>query len=149
MRIGGIATLEAVHCKREASVLDAALLMRQHHVGDLIVVDEVGGDLLPVGILTDRDIVVSLVAEGLDAAIIEAGDIMSAELLATSEDADVHETIERMRFKGVRRIPVVNSNGNLAGIVSVDDLIEFLAEEMTELSRISSRQQSIEKQVRK
>src|SRR3990172_1723388 len=100
MRIGGIATLEAVHCKREASVLEAALLMRKHHVGDLIVVDEVAGALSPVGILTDRDIVVSLVAEGLDAKIIEAGDIMSAELLAASEDADVHETIERMRFKG-------------------------------------------------
>ncbi|MEO6354156.1 MAG: CBS domain-containing protein, partial [Burkholderiaceae bacterium] len=102
-----------------------------------------------VGILTDRDIVVSLVAEGLDATIIEAGDIMSAELLATSEDADVHETIERMRFKCVRRLPVVNSTVHLVGIVSVDDLMEFLAEEMTELSRISSRQQSIEKQVRR
>lgn len=149
MRIGGIATLEAVHCKREASVLEAALLMRKHHVGDLIVVDEVAGALSPVGILTDRDIVVSLVAEGLDATIIEAGDIMSPELLAASEDADVHETIERMRFKGVRRMPVINGSGNLMGIVSVDDLMEFLAEEMTELSRISLRQQSIEKQVRK
>lgn len=149
MRIGGIATLEAVHCKREASVLEAALLMRKHHVGDLIVVDEVAGALSPVGILTDRDIVVSLVAEGLDATIIEAGDIMSPELLAASEDADVHETIERMRFKGVRRMPVINASGHLAGIVSVDDLMEFLAEEMTELSRISLRQQTIEKQVRK
>lgn len=149
MRIGGIATLETVHCKREASVLEAALLMRKHHVGDLIVVDEVAGALSPVGILTDRDIVVSLVAEGLDATIIEAGDIMSAELLAASEDADVHETIERMRFKGVRRMPVINGSGNLVGIVSVDDLMEFLAEEITELSRISLRQQSIEKQVRK
>jgi len=149
MRIGGIATLEAVHCKREASVLEAALLMRKHHVGDLIVVDEVAGALSPVGMLTDRDIVVSLVAEGLDATIIEAGDIMSPELLAASEDADVHETIERMRFKGVRRMPVINASGNLVGIISVDDLMEFLAEEMTELSRISLRQQTIEKQVRK
>lgn len=149
MRIGGIATLEAVHCKREASVLEAALLMRQHHVGDLVVVDEVGGELVPVGILTDRDIVVSLVAEGLDAKSIEVGDIMSTELLSASEDADVHETIERMRFKGVRRLPVINSSGVLAGVVSVDDLMEFLAEEMTELSRISLRQQSIEKQARK
>lgn len=149
MRIGGIATLEAVHCKREASVLEAALLMRQHHVGDLVVVDEVGGELMPVGILTDRDIVVSLVAEGLDAKSIEVGDIMSTELLSASEDADVHETIERMRFKGVRRLPVINSSGVLAGVVSVDDLMEFLAEEMTELSRISLRQQSIEKQARK
>ncbi|WP_025918177.1 CBS domain-containing protein [Herminiimonas sp. CN] len=149
MRIGGISTLEAVHCKREASVLEAALLMRQHHVGDLIVVDEVDGSLMPVGILTDRDIVVSITAEGLDSKSIEVGDIMSTELLSTSEDADVHETIEQMRVKGVRRLPVINSSGTLVGVVSVDDLMEFLAEEMTELSRISLRQQSIEKQVRK
>lgn len=149
MRIGGISTLEAVHCKREASVLEAALLMRQHHVGDLIVVDEVDGGLMPVGILTDRDIVVSITAEGLDSKSIEVGDIMSTELLSTSEDADVHETIEQMRVKGVRRLPVINRSGTLVGVVSVDDLMEFLAEEMTELSRISLRQQSIEKQVRK
>lgn len=149
MRIGGIATLEAVYCKRETSVLEAALLMRKHHVGDLVIVDEVNGELMPVGILTDRDIVVSLVAEGLDSKSIEAGDIMSAELLAASQDADVHETIERMRVKGVRRMPVINAGGCLLGIVSVDDLMQFLAEEMTELSRISLRQQSIEKEIRK
>ncbi|MEO8599079.1 MAG: CBS domain-containing protein [bacterium] len=149
MRIGGISTLETVHCKREASVLEAALMMRLHHVGDLIVVDEANDTLLPVGILTDRDIVVSIVAEGLDANSIEAGDIMSAELLVASEDADVHETIERMRFNGVRRIPVVNSSGVLVGIVSSDDLMLFLADEMAELARIGFQQQSIEKQIRK
>lgn len=149
MQIGGIATPEVVHCKRETSVLEAALLMRKHHVGDLVVVDEVEDALVPVGILTDRDIVVSITAEGLDAKSIEVGDIMSSELLAASEDADVHETIERMRVKGVRRIPVINSRGALTGMVSVDDLMVFLAEEMTDLSRISMRQQSIEKQTRR
>lgn len=149
MRIGGISTLETVHCKRDASVLEAALMMRLHHVGDLVVVDEADGKLLPAGILTDRDIVVSVVAEGLDASSIEAGDIMSAELLVASDDADVHETIERMRFKGVRRMPIVNSSGVLVGIVSSDDLIQFLADEMTELARIVIQQQSIEKQIRK
>ena len=74
---------------------------------------------------------------------------MSAELLVASEDADVHETIERMRFKGVRRMPIVNSSGVLVGIVSSDDLIQFLADEMTELARIGIQQQSIEKQIRK
>ena len=149
MRIGEISTMRAICCKRDTTVLEAALLMRQHHVGDLIVVDDLSGEQVPIGILTDRDIVVSITAEGLDPRSIEAGDVMSAELLAASEDADVHETIERMRFKGVRRMPVTNSAGNLMGIVSVDDMMEFLAEEMTTLSRISSRQQSIEKQTKK
>ncbi|MGV8894466.1 MAG: CBS domain-containing protein [Burkholderiaceae bacterium] len=149
MRIGGISTLGTVHCKREASVLEAALMMRLHHVGDLVVVDGANDKLLPVGILTDRDIVLSIVAEGLDANSIEAGDIMSAELLVASEDADVHETIELMRFNGVRRIPVVSSSGVLVGIVSSDDLMQFLADEMAELARIGFQQQSIEKQIRK
>lgn len=149
MHIGEISTTKAIFCKRETTVLEAALLMRQHHVGDLIVVDDLSGEQVPIGILTDRDIVVSITAEGLDPRSIEAGDVMSAELLAASEDADVHETIERMRFKGVRRMPVTNSAGSLVGIVSVDDMMEFLAEEMTTLSRISSRQQSIEKQTKK
>ena len=145
MRIGGIATLEAVHCKREASVLEAALLMRKHHVGDLIVVDEVAGALSPVGILTDRDIVVSLVAEGLDATIIEAGDIMSPELLAASEDADVHETIERMRFKGVRRMPVINAEGGLIGILTYDDMVEWFAEELAAMVTLVHKEQRLER----
>lgn len=149
MRIGEISTAKAICCTREATVLEAAQLMRQHHVGDLIVVDDLSGEQVPVGIVTDRDIVVSITAEGLDTKSLEVGDIMSAELLAASEDADVHDTIERMRYKGVRRIPVTNSAGSLVGIVSVDDMMEFLAEEMTILSRISSRQQSIEKQTKK
>ena len=149
MRIGEISTAKAICCKREATVLEAAQLMRHHHVGDLIVVDDLSGEQVPVGIVTDRDIVVSITAEGLDTKSLEVGDIMSAELLAASEDADVHDTIERMRYKGVRRIPVTNSAGILVGIVSVDDMMEFLAEEMTILSRISSRQQSIEKQTKK
>jgi CBS domain-containing protein len=122
--------------------------MRKHHVGDLVVVDEPDRQPIPVGIVTDRDIVVSVIALGLDPASLLVGDIMSDDLLTTSEDDDVYETIERMRFRGIRRVPVVNGEGGLTGIVSVDDLLEFLAEEMGELSRIASHQQSREKRAR-
>ena len=101
-----------------------------------------------MGIITDRDIVVSVIALGLDPASLLVGDIMSEDLLTASENDDVYETIERMRFRGIRRTPVVNGAGGLAGIVSVDDLLEFLAEEMGELSRISSHQQAQEKRAR-
>ena len=148
MRIGEICTLQAVHCKRDLTVQGAALLMRNHHVGDLVVVEQPNGEQVPVGIVTDRDIVVSVIALGLDPASLLVGDIMTEELTTTSEDEDVYETIERMRFKGIRRLPVVNSMGGLAGIVSVDDLLEFLAEEMAELSRISGGQVAHEKQAR-
>jgi CBS domain-containing protein len=148
MRIGEICTVQTIYCKGDETVQAAALLMRKHHVGDLVVIEERDGERIPVGILTDRDIVVSVIALGLDPASLLVGDIMSADLLTASEDDDVYETIERMRLRGIRRVPVVNNAGGLTGIVSVDDLLEFLAEEMGELSRISSHQQSHEKRAR-
>jgi CBS domain-containing protein len=148
MHIGQIATVETVFCKRDESVQDAALLMRKHHVGDLVVVDQRGGEPVPVGIVTDRDIVVSVIALGLDPSSLQVGDIMTDELLTADEHDDVYETIERMRFRGIRRVPVVSAAGGLTGIVSADDLLEFLADEMSELSRISGHQQAREKSAR-
>ncbi|NHZ99360.1 CBS domain-containing protein [Massilia sp. CCM 8734] len=148
MRVCEICTVPSSYCKGDETVQAAALLMRKHHVGDLVVIDQINDERIPVGILTDRDIVVSVIALGLDPASLLVGDIMSADLLTASEDDDVYETIERMRFRGIRRVPVVNNAGGLTGIVSVDDLLEFLAEEMGELSRISSHQQSDEKRAR-
>lgn len=148
MRIGEICTVQTTYCKRDETVQGAALLMRTYHVGDLVVVEQPEGERIPVGIITDRDIVVSVIALGLDPASLLVGDIMSDDLITASEDDDVYETIERMRFRGIRRTPVVNSAGGLTGIVSVDDLLEFLAEEMGELSRISAHQQAQEKRAR-
>ncbi len=148
MRIGEICTVQTISCTREETVQDAALMMRTHHVGDLVVVEQPDGERIPVGIITDRDIVVSVIALGLDPASLLVGDIMSDDLLVTAETDDVVGTIERMRFRGIRRVPVVDSTGALTGIVSVDDLLEFLAEEMGELSRISAHQRSQEKRVR-
>jgi CBS domain-containing protein len=149
MNIGEIATVETICCKRDDSVQAAALMMRKHHVGDLVVVDlDDADERIPVGIVTDRDIVVSVIALGLDPASLQVGDIMSDDLLTTTEDDDVYATIERMRLRGIRRVPVVNAAGGLTGIVSADDLLEFLAEEMGDLSRISSHQQAHEKRAR-
>lgn len=148
MHIGEICTVQTIYCKRDETVQGAALLMRKHHVGDLIVVDQAEGERIPIGIVTDRDIVVSVIALGLDPASLLVGDIMSDDLLVTGEDDDVYETIERMRARGIRRVPVVNEAGGLTGIVSADDLLEFLAEEMGELSRIASHQQSHERRAR-
>jgi CBS domain-containing protein len=148
MRIGEICTVQTIYCTRDETVQGAALLMRKHHVGDVVVIEQPDGEHIPVGILTDRDIVVSVIALGLDPSSLLVGDIMSDDLLTAMEDDDVVETIERMRFRGIRRVPVVNRDGNLTGIVSVDDLLEFLAEEMGELSRISSHQQARERRAR-
>jgi CBS domain-containing protein len=148
MRVGDICTVQPIYCMRDETVQGAAALMRKHHVGDIVIVEQPNGERVPVGIVTDRDIVVSVIALGLDAASLLVADIMSDELLTATEDDDVYETIDRMRFRGIRRVPVVNSTGALAGVISVDDVLEFLAEEMSELSRISSHQQAHEKHAR-
>jgi CBS domain-containing protein len=148
MHIGEISTVQTVYCKRDESIQGAALLMRKHHVGDLVVVDQQEGAKIPVGIVTDRDIVVSVIALGLDPSSLLVSDIMTDDLLTVGEHDDVYETIERMRFRGIRRVPVVNEAGGLTGIVSADDLLEFLADEMGELSRISPHQQAHEKSAR-
>ncbi|THC45002.1 CBS domain-containing protein [Massilia sp. Mn16-1_5] len=148
MNISDICTVQTISCSRDETVQGAAFLMRKNHVGDLVVVDGSDDTAIPVGILTDRDIVVSVVALGLDPASLQVGDIMSDDLLTCREEDDVYQTIEHMRVRGIRRVPVVNRHGGLAGIVSADDLLEFLAEEMGDLSRISGSQQAMERRAR-
>ena len=147
--IGEICSREVVIATRETTVTEAAKLMRQHHVGSLVVVDQKNRGALPVGIVTDRDIVVEVTAMELNPAVITAGDIMGPELTTAREDEGVLETMEIMRYKGVRRLPVVDSAGKLIGIVAIDDLLEILAEEMTELVKIVAREQAHEAQARK
>jgi CBS domain-containing protein len=148
MEVRKLCTVDTICCDRHESVQGAALLMRKHHVGDIVVVDEPDGERTPVGILTDRDIVVSVIALGLDPVSLEVGDIMSDDLLVAGEHDDPYTTIEHMRLRGIRRVPVVTDTGSLAGIVSADDLLVFLAEEMEELSRISPYQQQHERRAR-
>jgi CBS domain-containing protein len=110
-------------------------------VGDLLIVDRLQGHRVVQGILTDRDIVVAVVALGLDPSAITAGDVMSPELETVKEDHGILETIQKMSAAGIRRMPVVSQQGALVGIVSVDDLVQLLAEELGGLSRLIAREQ--------
>ncbi len=149
MGIGDICNREVVYVNRDVTVNAACKLMRHYHVGSLVVVDDVDAQRVPVGILTDRDVVVEIDAMDLDAKVITAGDIMSSALVTVQENHGVLETIEIMRFKGVRRMPVVNAEGRLVGIVTIDDLLAVLAEELTDIARIVSREQTHEQQARR
>ncbi|MDH3286882.1 MAG: CBS domain-containing protein [Betaproteobacteria bacterium] len=148
--IGGICSRDVVFTTRDTTVSAGAKLMREHHVGSIVVVEQMnGGKRLPLGIVTDRDIVVEVVAPELDTETITVGDIMTTELVTARESEGLLETMEIMRYKGVRRIPVVDSAGQLIGIASIDDLLEVLAEEMTELAKIVTRERVHEVQARK
>ena len=144
MAIGEICNREVVVVRAGTSVAGAARLMREHHVGDVVVVHENGGRNEPVGIVTDRDLVVEVMAEGLDPATLTVGEIMGRTLATVKEDTGVFEAIRYMRDSGVRRMPVVDECGGLAGIVSLDDLLELLAEEMMYLSRLTQTEQTKE-----
>jgi CBS domain-containing protein len=144
MPIGELAIREVVVATRETSVLDAAKLMRQYHVGDVVVTDQTGGRCVPVGIVTDRDIVIEVLAQELDAASLSVGDLLTGALTTVDEEEGISQTIELMRARGVRRLPVVDSEGELAGIVSVDDLVELLAKELNDVSKLISREQKRE-----
>jgi len=141
MPVGEFCNREVIIINREESVLEAAKLMREYHVGDVVVVEQRGNDRVPVGILTDRDIVVELVAREVDATTVSVGDAMSGELLAVKEDEQLTELIQQMKGKAVRRAPDVDSKGALLGIVTMDDMIELMAEQLTSLASLAEREQ--------
>jgi CBS domain-containing protein len=134
---------------RDTTVQAAAKLMRHYHVGSLVIVDETYGRRVPVGIVTDRDIVVEVNALDLDPNVITVGDIALPELVTVREGEGVLQTAEIMRYKGVRRLPVVNEAGDLIGIVSIDDLLEVLTEQMTEMARVLGREREQEVHARR
>lgn len=148
MAIGEICNREVVVVTRAATAAEAARLMRQHHVGDVVVVMEEGGLRTPVGILTDRDIVVDAIAVGLDPANLKVGEIMTPDLATVREEVGVFEAIRYMRDRGVRRLPVVDAGGDLIGILALDDLLELLAEELGALTRLIARERNKEAKLR-
>jgi CBS domain-containing protein len=148
MPISEFCNREVVFATRKMSIPEAAQLMRQYHVGDLVVVDEVEGRRVPVGIVTDRDIVIEIIAKSLDINEFSVGDIMGPQLFSVQEKEGVFETVRLMRAKGIRRIPVVNREGGLEGIVSADDILDLLAEEMSELAKVAPREQAREAKTR-
>jgi len=133
MNIGEMCNREVVVIEKNGSIIEAAKLMRQYHVGDLVVIEMRQNEAYPVGIITDRDIVIELVAGEVNFEAVTVGDVMSGELQTAREEDEVAETIKRMRSAGVRRVPVVNKRGVLEGVVTMDDMIDLLAELLEDL----------------
>lgn len=148
MSISEFCNRETVFATREMSLPEAAKLMREYHVGDLVVVDELEDKRVPVGIVTDRDMVIGIIAQSLDINEFNVGDVMGPQLVSVQEQEGVFETIRLMRANGVRRIPVVNQEHGLVGIVSADDILDLLAEEMNELAKVAPRAQEREAKTR-
>ncbi|MDR3606636.1 MAG: CBS domain-containing protein [Oligoflexia bacterium] len=149
MSLKKIATQNVVTVSPETTVLEAAQRMRELHVGDVVVVKRDGAKKVPIGILTDRDIVVSTVALGVAPGAIAVEEVMLPILVMAKITDNLYHVLNLMKEHGVRRVPLVNAAGLLEGVVSVEDITALLASELADVVKIKERQHKIETERRK
>jgi CBS domain-containing protein len=132
MRVGEYCNREVVVVEEEKSVTEAAAIMRQYHVGDVVICKAKYGKQIPVGIITDRDIALEIVAKGTDPDSIRVGEAMSFDLTTVNEHDDLMHVIEVMRDKGIRRV----------------DIVDLLSEVLVDLAHLVDRQKRRETRLR-
>ncbi|MGE0387725.1 MAG: CBS domain-containing protein [Gammaproteobacteria bacterium] len=138
--IGSLCSRPSVTCEVDRGIRSVADLMRNQHVGCVVVTD--GGR--PVGIVTDRDLVVGVLAAGVPPDSVRIGDVMTPEPATVRADASIGEAIALMHQKGVKRLPVVDGAGSLVGLVSADDLLEYFLVPFGDLASIMVRERDTE-----
>ncbi len=148
MSAGEYCNREVVVVARDEPVRSAIELMRNQHVGSLVVTEQQGETVMPVGILTDRDIVMEILAQDVEMASVDVGDIMSDQLVKVSEDTSLVDAVSLMKQRGVRRLPVVNANAGLVGILTVDDITDLLSEQISNLVGLINNEQRKERTTR-
>ena len=136
MSIKEICSRSVVTVGRGDSIVLAAQRMREHHVGSVVVAELRDGKPFPVGMLTDRDVAIGVVATGLDPARTPVEAAMRAEVVSVHDSESVACTVSLMRAQGVRRLPVVDGEGVLVGIVSADDLLELFSGELSGIAAL-------------
>lgn len=144
MLIKTICTRELVTIGRDDTASRATELMRKNHVGDVLVVEKKHDKNVAIGIVTDRDIVVEIVAAGLDPRVITVGDIMLPVIFTIEENLSVFDAIRQMTSKGIRRLPVITNNEELVGIITLDDLFLLMAKEFCSFAKLLSKEQQNE-----
>lgn len=148
MLAGDYCNRDVVIVGKTDSIIKAAKLMREHHVGDVLVVESRNGEQVPIGVLTDRDIVIEIVALETDLDALTIQDVMSFQLVTSNENDDLMVTIKRMRKSGIRRIPIVNQTGGLVGILSIDDILDVITEQLMDVDQIIVNEQDKERDKR-
>ncbi|MBI4266605.1 MAG: CBS domain-containing protein [Acidobacteria bacterium] len=149
MTVGEICHRNVVVAPKGEMIVDAARRMRTSHVGALVVIENRNGRHVPIGIVTDRDIVVSVVAgdpEHINCLLVN--DVMSDDLVAAREHESIEAALKKMEEHGVRRLPIVDADGALAGILTLDDILQYLTAQQSELVALVAREQRLERQYR-
>jgi len=149
MNAGDICNREVVVAYRNTSLAEAAKLMRENHVGSLVVVVDRLSERVPIGMLTDRDLTVAVIAKELDPRKLNVGEVISSELFTVREKDSVTDVLRLMRERGVRRVPVLTHSGALAGLVTVDDVLDIVAEQLGDIVHAVARERVRETRVRR
>jgi CBS domain-containing protein len=141
MNVGDICSRHFIHVSQQDSVLNVARIMREQQVGSVVVIDDLGGEIRPQGMITDHDLVVEVLAAKIDPSVVTAEDILTGELICVTETHDVKEALKYLHYYGATRAPVVNVDGVLVGLFSVEDSLSKLSEEFTEIVTLLSNEQ--------
>ena len=148
MSVGQYCNRHVITTDRATEIREVARMMRHHHVGTVVVVERRGDKDYPIGIITDRDLVVEMLAQNLSPETVTVSDVMSSQLITAREDENFWRMLDRMSAKGVRRLPVIDDDGALVGILTVDDILTALAVGLSDMTRLVQREIAKEAQQR-
>jgi signal-transduction protein with cAMP-binding, CBS, and nucleotidyltransferase domain len=148
MSVGKICTRHVFSIDLNADATQAAKAMREYHVGFLVVTQKKDGNDMPIGVITDRDLVLEVMALEVDPHAVTVKDIMTPQPLVAHEQEPLHDTLLRMRAAGVRRVPVQDAYARLVGVLSLDDVTGYLSNLIQDLSGAIDRDQTIEQRRR-
>jgi CBS domain-containing protein len=140
MNIGRICNREVVIALASDPLSRVARQMCDEHVGMVVVVEERADKRVPVGIVTDRDIVRAQLQRSTDLFCLSVAQAMTANPLTLLESESMVDAIDRLRARSVRRAPVVDAGGALVGVVAMDDLLAAVSEELSGLSGLAGMQ---------
>lgn len=143
-RVGDICNRHVVQCSEDTGLVEIAQLMRADHVGSVVVTRTERGQTKPVGIVTDRDIVVGVVAMGTPIDSVAAADVCSTVVTALDEDASIQKAVDVMRNNAIKRLPIVDDLGALVGIVSADDVVIHLSNYLLDLAALAEMESANE-----
>ena len=148
MTIGNICNRTVVWATEDTTIKQAAELMRDQHVGSVVVVQQADAGLIVTGILTDRDIAIVAVARDFDPFTLKVADVMSAQPVTVGEEDSIVDAMAQMRNRGIRRVPVTTGTGVLVGIVTLDDLLDIVAQELQALVQVITSERRQEARTR-
>lgn len=150
MNVGEICERDTVTIRPQEDIFAAAKLMRDRHVGYLIVVEPAvtDGTWRPVGVLTDRDIVITVVAREANPRALRVEDVMTRKPVTAAADLTLDAALRDMRRVGVRRMPVVGEQGALVGVIAIDDVLARLTDQLQNVAGSIRAEQRVERALR-